>query len=376
MKFSIHQTDPGSGARTGEITTARGNIKTPVFMPVATRGAIRAMSAWDFESIGFEIFLANTYHLYIRPGIEVLGQAGGLHPFMDAKIPLLTDSGGFQVFSLSRLCKVMDEGVEFRSHLDGSAHFFTPEKVLDIQRVIGSDIMMPLDQCAEYPIDKKGAAAAVKKTLDWAQKSSAHWRKSFDTDRQALFGIIQGSVYSDLREQCVSALAELDLPGYSIGGLSVGEPPELYREITEFTLKLMPVDKPRYMMGVGSPMEILWAVMCGVDMFDCVMPTRIARNGTLYTSQGRINIKGSAYEKDSSPLDPNCGCPVCRRFTRAYLRHIFKMGEISAMVYNTLHNLWFMKKFMDDIRLSIINATFSAEYAKWDVLYRRDKSPL
>jgi queuine tRNA-ribosyltransferase len=288
---------------------------------------------------------------------------------MDAKIPLLTDSGGYQVFSLSKLCKVADDGVEFRSHLDGSAHFFTPEKVLDIQRVIGSDIMMPLDQCVEYPIDEKGAAAAVKKTLDWAEKSQRWWKERFDPEAQALFGIVQGSVYPDLRAECAEALAELDLPGYSIGGLSVGEPVELYREITESTVRHMPAHKPRYMMGVGSPMEILWAVKCGVDMFDCVMPTRIARNGTLYTSQGRVNIKAAAYENDQSPLDPECGCPVCRRFTRAYLRHIFKAGEISALVYNTLHNLYFMKKFMDDIRSSIDGGCFNETYAKWAAMY-------
>lgn len=369
MRFEIEKRSAETSARSGVLTTARGSVKTPVFMPVATRAAVRAMSAWDFEDIGFEIFLANTYHLYLRPGLDVLTKTGGLHPFMNTNLPLLTDSGGYQVFSLSDLCRVKDHGVEFRSHLDGSLHFFTPEKVLDIQKVIGSDIMMPLDQCAEYPIDEKGAEAAVKKTLDWALQSKNYWHSSFDTDKQALFAIIQGGVYPELRRECAEQLAELDLPGYAIGGLSVGEPVELYREITAFTTPLMPENKPRYMMGVGSPMEILWAVRQGIDMFDSVMPTRIARNGTLYTSQGRINIRNSAFSDDLSPLDPECTCPVCRRFTKAYLRHIFKMNEIAALIYNTCHNLYFMKRFMTDIRDAINKDDFKECYSRWERIF-------
>ena len=338
-------------------------------MPVATRGAIRALTMDDVREIGFDIILANTYHLYIRPGTDVLEAAGGLHKFMDYGGSLLTDSGGFQVFSLSDLCKIKENGVEFSSHLDGSRHFFTPEKVLDIQRVIGSDIMMVLDQCTDYPISREEARVAMERTIRWARASKDYYTDTFDHEKQACFAIIQGSVYNDLRKECALRLAEMDFPGYAIGGLSVGEPKELYREVTGELLQYMPVDKPRYMMGVGSPMEILYGIKAGVDMFDCVMPTRIARNGTLYTSQGRVNIKSAVHEKDFSPLDPDCGCYVCRNFSRAYLRHIFKAGEIASLVYNTYHNLYFMKNFMDEIRQSIIDGNFEELYERWSKIF-------
>jgi len=369
MKFTITHNDYTSAARTGEITTSRGCIRTPVFMPVATRGAIRALTNRDIEEIGFDIILSNTYHLYIRPGTQVLEEAGGLHSFMNYKNPILTDSGGFQVFSLSDLCKVYDHGVEFRSHLDGSKHLFTPEKVLDIQGVIGSDIMMVLDQCTEYPIEKKDARAALIRTVDWAGKSFRYWKEHFDPEKQSLFAIVQGSVFGDLRRECVERLIEMDFPGFAIGGLSVGEPKELYQEITAFTMQYMPAEKPRYMMGVGSPLEIIFAIKNGVDMFDCVMPTRIARNGTLYTSQGRINIKAARFEKEYGPLDPNCSCYVCRNFSRAYLRHIFRAGEIAALIYNTYHNLFFMKTFMEEIRQSIAADTFLDTEKKWTGIF-------
>lgn len=369
MKFTISAKSETGKARAGEIITSRGAIKTPVFMPVATRAAIRSLTSRDIEEIGFDIILSNTYHLYIRPGLEILKQAGGVHGFMNHKGPVLTDSGGFQVFSLAHLCKVLEHGVEFRSHLDGSSHLFTPEKVLEIQRVIGSDIMMVLDQCTDYPIEEKDARISMEKTISWAGISIDHWNETFDKEKQALFAIIQGSVYKNLRSECASRLVDMEFPGYAIGGLSVGEPKGLYREITEHTLQFLPEDKPRYMMGVGSPLEILYAVRCGVDMFDCVMPTRIARNGTLYTSKGRVNIKKAAYESDFTPLDPDCSCYVCRTFTKAYLRHIFKMGEISALIYNTYHNLHFMKMFMDEIRNSIINSNFNQIYNKWYTIY-------
>ncbi|HOK02278.1 MAG TPA: tRNA guanosine(34) transglycosylase Tgt [Spirochaetota bacterium] len=369
MNFQLIKKDNNSAARACEITTRHSVIKTPVFMPVATRAAIRAMTLSDLQSIGFDIILSNTYHLYMRPGMDVIAAAGGLHNFMNYHGSFLTDSGGFQVFSLSNLCKVRDDGVDFNSHLDGSKHFFTPEKVLDIQRIIGSDIMMVLDQCSDYPIEKAQARTAMERTIDWAKKSARYYKETFDTESQACFAIIQGSVYSDLRKECAERLAELDLPGYAIGGLSVGEPKELYREITEYLLPFMPYDRPRYMMGVGSPMEILFAIKQGVDMFDCVMPTRIARNGTLYTSQGRVNIKASQYEKDFTSLDPLCGCYVCKNFTKAYLRHIFKAGEIASLIYNTYHNLYFMKTFMDEIRNSILSDTFNETYCKWSKVF-------
>jgi queuine tRNA-ribosyltransferase len=338
-------------------------------MPVGTRGAVRALTYRDIEEIGFDIILANTYHLYIRPGTGVLNNAGGLHSFMNYHHPILTDSGGFQVFSLAALCKVYENGVEFRSHIDGSKHFFSPEGVLDIQRSIGSDIMMSLDQCCEYPIDKPAAKAALDKTADWARRSSEHWRRSFDTNRQALFGIVQGGVYPELRQECAEKLVAMDFPGYAIGGLSVGEPKELYREITEHTMQFLPDSSPRYMMGVGSPPEILSAIRHGVDMFDCVMPTRIARNGTLYTSTGRLNIKAAAFENDTGPLDASCGCYVCKNFSRSYLRHIFRVGEISALIYNTYHNLYFMKTFMAEIRAAIEHDAFTELEKKYSLIY-------
>lgn len=365
MKFSIIKKDDKTSARSCELETTRSTIKTPVFMPVATRGAIRALTKADIENIGFEIILSNTYHIYLRPGTDVIAAAGGLHKFMNYKKSLLTDSGGFQVFSLSDLCKVREDGVEFSSIHDGSRHFFTPEKVLDIQRDIGSDIMMVLDQCTDYPIEKEKAAAAMERTISWAGRSKKYYDETFDRDLQACFAIIQGSVFADLRKDCARRLVDLDFPGYAIGGLSVGEPKELYRDITETLLPHLPENKPRYMMGVGSPLEILFAIRQGVDMFDCVMPTRIARNGTLYTSTGRVNIKAAQYEKDFGPLDEDCNCYVCKNFSRAYLRHIFRAGEIASLTYNTYHNLHFMKNFMDEIRQSIIDGQFSEIESKW-----------
>lgn len=374
MKFNVLTLDTGTGARTGEIITTRGTIRTPVFMPVATQGAIRALAGKDVDELGFDIILSNTYHLYIRPGTDVLQRAGGLHAFMKFNGPILTDSGGFQVFSLSDFCKILDNGVEFRSHHDGSLHFFSPEKVLDIQRIIGSDIMMLLDQCTEYPIGETAARDAMNRTLVWADSSTRHWRSTFDCDTQALFAIVQGSVFKDLRTECAERLRGLDFSGYAIGGLSVGEPKDLYQEITEHTAAQLPADKPRYMMGVGSPREILFGVRHGIDMFDSVLPTRIARNGTLFTSAGRVNIKSAAHESDQAPLDAHCACYVCRTFSRSYLRHIYKAGEISALIYNTYHNLYFMKSFMEEIRTSIGNGTFEETYERWLRIYGNDNN--
>lgn len=353
MKFTIQQRDSTSSARLGTLELHHGSVQTPVFMPVATRGAIRALPWSAIQEIGFEIVLANTYHLYIRPGMDVMHDAGGLHTFMNCPLPILTDSGGYQVFSLSDLCKVREHGVTFRSHLDGSSHLFTPEIVLEIQRTIGSDIMMVLDQCVEYPVSHAHAKDALERTVRWAQEAYAYYTETFDQTKQAAFAIVQGSTYEDLRRECALRLAEMDFPGFAIGGLSVGEPNALYHEMSELTAALLPDNKPRYMMGVGSPREIVESVAHGVDMFDCVMPTRIARNGTLYTTEGRINIKNSRFEKDFTPLDPGCDCYVCRNFSRSYLRHIFRVGEISALIYNTHHNLYFMKKLMERLRAAI-----------------------
>ena len=369
MNFSVLTTDPSTRARRGSLELHHGTVQTPVFMPVATRGAIRALPMRFVDEIGFDIMLANTYHLYTRPGVDVLEKMGGLHKFMNVQRPILTDSGGFQVFSLSNLCKVKDNGVEFSSHIDGSKHFFTPEKVLEIQRTIGSDIMMVLDQCVEYPVEEKAAREAMEKTIRWAGQSVDYWREKFDAEKQAVFAIVQGSTYAHLRRECAERLGELDFPGYAIGGLSVGEPKDIYREITAETTTHLPFDKPRYMMGVGSPMEILDAVAEGVDMFDCVMPTRIARNGTLFTTKGRVNIRLNEYQYDESPLDPGCQCFVCQNYSKAYLRHIFRAGEIAALVYNTYHNLYFMKQFMLSIRASIEGGYFPQEYIKWKEVY-------
>jgi queuine tRNA-ribosyltransferase len=369
VKFEIIKSDSFTDARVASLTTSHGTVKTPVFMPVATRGTIRALTMRDIEEIGFEIILSNSYHLYIRPGMDVIAAAGGLHRFMNFNKPILTDSGGFQVFSLSDLCNVYDAGVEFKSHLDGSTHFFSPEKVLDIQRIIGSDIMMVLDQCIPYPSHRENAEAAVRRTVEWARSSLGYWHGGFDTESQSLFAIVQGSVFRDLRRECAAILVEMDFPGFAIGGLSVGEPNELYMEMTEVSLKQLPKNRPKYMMGVGSPMEILFAISCGVDMFDCVMPTRIARNGTLYTSGGRVNIKSSQHASDYSPLDEKCECYVCRNHSRAYLRHLYKMGEISSLIYNSYHNLFFMKSFMSEIQSGILKGRFLEVYKKWESIY-------
>lgn len=369
MKFSVIHNDKDTDARTCRLTTSRGTIETPVFMPVATRGTIRALTMRDLEEIGFEIILANTYHLYIRPGLKVLESAGGLHKFMNYSGPILTDSGGFQVFSMSDLCTVQDDGIEFRSHLDGSKHLFTPSRVLDIQKTIGSDIMMVLDQCINYPVSNENARLAMERTIDWAQISLDYWNNTFNPEIQTLFAIVQGSTFPDLRKECTLRLTEMDFPGYAIGGLSVGEPKALYREMTDTVCALLPSKKPRYMMGVGSPMEMLHAIGRGVDMFDCVMPTRIARNGTLYTSTGRINIKALEYEHDYSPLDEACSCYVCKNFSRSYLRHLFRVGEISSLIYNTIHNLSFMKSFINEIQESIKNDQFALIFKKWDAIY-------
>ncbi len=373
MEFTVIKKDSNCDARLGILHTHHGIVHTPVFMPVATRGAIRALTIRDIEEIGFEIILSNTYHMYIRPGIELLNEVVGLHNFMNYQKPILTDSGGFQVFSLADLRKVHDNGVEFKSHIDGSKHFFSPQKVLDIQKIIGSDIMMVLDECVEYPSTYHAAQKAVDRTLHWASISFNYWNNTFDTDRQALFAIVQGSTFPDLRKQCVEALLEHEFSGYAIGGLSVGEPKSEYAQITALTVPILPWDKPRYMMGVGSPLEILEAIKHGVDMFDCVMPTRIARNGTLFTSKGRINIKSGIYAHDFSPLDENCQCYVCRTFTRAYLRHIYKMNEIAALIYNTYHNLYFMKQFIESIQKSIAEDRFLEEYKRWEEVYTNNK---
>jgi queuine tRNA-ribosyltransferase len=350
--FDILHKDAGTNARRGVLHTPHGDIQTPVFMPVGTAGAVKAMTNESLEASDARIILANTYHLYLRPGHERIEKLGGLHRFMSWNGAILTDSGGYQVFSHRDLRSINEEGVQFRSHIDGSKNLFTPEKVIDIQRALGSDIAMVFDDCTAYPTGYADAETSMALSMRWAAKCREQWRR-YDDGTRALFGIIQGSTYPDLRKRSAEALMELDFPGIAIGGLSVGEPKDLMYEIVESTLPHMSWDKPRYLMGVGTPEDLVRCVAMGVDMFDCVLPTRNARNGCLFTSQGRILIKNAVYAEDQRPLDPECSCPTCRRHSRAYLRHLFMTGEHLSAVYNTIHNVAFYLDMMRKIRESI-----------------------
>lgn len=359
--FSLKYKDKNSKARIGELKTSHGVVNTPIFMPVGTQGTVKAVTQRVLENeIGAEIVLSNTYHLYLRPGTKILEQAGGLHKFMNWTRPILTDSGGFQIFSLAELRKLKKDGVEFSSHLDGSKHFFTPEKVIEIQRSIGSDIMMPLDECTPFPCEYDYAKKSKELTTEWAYKNKEAFlrTKPLYGFEQYLFGIIQGSIYKDLRESSAKNLVEIGFDGYAIGGLAVGEPMETMYEIVNFTTDFMPEDKPRYLMGVGRPENILEAISLGIDMFDCVMPTRNARNAYLFTSQGIVSMRNAAYKDDYTPLDPNCNCYTCTQFSRAYLRHLFNAREILALELATIHNLTFYLNLVREARNRIIDGTF------------------
>ncbi len=361
MKFELLQTDKKSKARLGKIETDHGVINTPIFMPVGTQGTVKAVSQRILkDEIKAEIILSNTYHLYLRPTTNVLEEAGGLHNFINWERPILTDSGGFQIFSLNELRKLKYDGVEFMSHLDGSKHFFTPEKVIGIQRSIGSDIMMVLDECTPYPCDYEYAKKSMELTSRWAilnkeafEKTSPLYGKS-----QALFGIIQGSVFNDLRERSAKELIDLDFNGYAIGGLAVGEPTDKMYEMIDFTTDFMPNYKPRYLMGVGRPENILEGIARGIDMFDCVMPTRNARNAYLFTKKGYLTIRNAIYKTDFRPIDETCNCYTCKNFTRAYLRHLFVAKEILALELATIHNLSFYLNLIREAREHIQNETF------------------
>ena len=358
--------DKRTAARRGEISTPHGTIQTPAFMPVGTYGSVKAVSGDDLEDLGFDIILGNTYHLYLRPGDELIYDCGGLHRFAGWRRPILTDSGGFQIFSLKSLVKITDEGVLFKSHIDGSSHMFTPERVIDIQRNLGSDIIMPLDICLEYPASKAEAYQALLKTDAWERTAKEYWRSN--QNGQALFGIIQGSVYPELRRLAAEKIMEIGFPGYAIGGLSVGEPLDLMYEMTEVVTGLLPEDKPRYLMGLGSPVELLEAIARGIDMFDCVMPTRNARNGTIFTRHGKMTLKAASYSHDFRPIDEDCGCPVCGRYNRAYLRHLFNVGEPSVLRLATIHNLFFISELMVNARRAIEAESF-LEYLE---LFKQD----
>lgn len=359
MQFILEGRDPACGARAGRLTLPHGEVPTPVFMPVGTQAAVKAVGQDDLMHIGAPMILANAYHLYLRPGVDIIEAAGGIHAFMNWNRPVLTDSGGFQVFSLAELNKVTPDGVAFQSHLDGSRHFFSPEKAIDVQIGIGADIIMCFDECTEYPATHDQAAKSMRMTTGWAERCLRHW-ESRNAARHALFGIVQGGVYDDLRAECAAALAAMDFPGYAIGGVSVGEPKEDMARITACAAPLLPQDKPRYLMGVGSPEDMLHAIEHGVDMFDCVMPTRNARNGTLFTSAGKVNIKNAAHLRNFTPLDPACACPACRNHTRAYLAHLYRAGEISALRLNTLHNLFFMVELAAAAREAILRGEYPA----------------
>ncbi|MCC0729676.1 tRNA guanosine(34) transglycosylase Tgt [Clostridioides sp. ZZV14-6048] len=351
VRYELIKTCKQSGARIGRLHTPHGIIETPIFMPVGTQATVKSMTPEELKEIGSQIILSNTYHLYMRPGHELIKKAGGLHKFMNWDKPILTDSGGFQVFSLGPLRKIKEEGVEFRSHLDGSKHFLTPEKAMEIQNALGSDIMMAFDECAPYPADREYVKNSLERTTRWLKRcKDAH----NNTDKQALFGIIQGGMYKDLREQSAKEITSIDLPGYAIGGLSVGEPKPLMYDVLEHTTPFMPKDKPRYLMGVGSPDDLVEGVIRGVDMFDCVLPTRIARNGTAMTSQGKVVVRNATYAEDFTPLDPECDCYACKNYSRAYIRHLVKANEILGARLITTHNLHFLLNLMKQIRQAIM----------------------
>lgn len=367
--FTIHARDGRTKARTGTLDLPHGRVRTPVFMPVGTNATVKAVPKESLEEIGFEIILANTYHLYLRPGHELIRQAGGLHGFTGWRGNFLTDSGGFQVFSLATFRKVTPEGVRFQSHIDGSRHVLRPEDVVDIQTALASDIFMQLDVCTPYGAEEGEAREALRLTSDWALRSKEHWLATREDFRGSLFGIVQGNFFRDLRARSAEEILALDLPGVALGGLSVGEPFEVFAETLSYTADLLPDEKPRYVMGIGTPEYILEAVENGIDMFDCVLPTRTARNGLLYTYNGKLVIKNAQYERDFSPPDEECGCRVCRQYSRAYLRHLYKNGEILWSILASYHNLYFLRDLVSRIRYSIESGSFlefkKAFYSKY-----------
>ncbi len=350
VSFELKHVCRQSGARYGLVTTPHGSFETPVFMPVGTRATVRTMTPHELKEIGVEIILGNTYHLWMRPGEGLVDELGGLHRFMNWDRSILTDSGGFQIFSLARPRDIEEEGVHFRSHIDGSRHFLTPEKAIAIQEALGSDIMMQLDECAPWPAEEAYVKKSLERTTRWLERSVKAWGRS---DRQALFGIVQGGTYEHLRIQSAREITSYDLPGYGIGGLSVGEPAELMYAMLESILPIMPKDKPRYLMGVGSPDYLVEGSLRGVDMFDCVFPTRVGRNGTALTWAGRVVVRNAVHQRSDLPLDPSCSCYVCRNYSRAYLHHLIRCGEILGLRLLSWHNLAFLIQLMEAIRTAI-----------------------
>ncbi|QAT42738.1 tRNA guanosine(34) transglycosylase Tgt [Aminipila luticellarii] len=350
VTYELLKKDSRTKARRGRVHTPHGTIETPVFMPVGTAATVKAMRPEQVKEMGAQIILSNTYHLYLRPGHEIVREAGGLHKFMNWDRAILTDSGGFQVFSLGALRKITEEGVQFRSHIDGSKHMLSPEKSMEIQNALGSDIMMAFDECAPYPSDRDYVKNSLERTTRWLKRCKEYHK---DTERQSLFGIMQGGMYKDLRYESAMQVVDLDLPGYAIGGLSVGEPKELMLDILDDCVDYLPEEKARYLMGVGSPDYLFEGVERGVDMFDCVLPTRIARHGMAMTSYGRVNIKNAKYERDFEALDPECDCYTCRNYSKAYLRHLYKCDEMLSAMLLSNHNLHFLVNMMGNIRKAI-----------------------
>lgn len=360
INFKLTKKCPQTDARRGELQTSRGTVQTPAFMPVGTGGTVKAITVNELNEIGAGLILSNCYHLFLRPGVEIIARHGGLHQFMNWNGSILTDSGGFQVFSLGGMRKLSDEGVSFTSHIDGSTHFLTPERVARLQNMIGSDISMVLDQCPPYPCSPEEVEVAVNRTTLWAGRAKqAHLREN-----QALFAIVQGGVYEELRRRSAAELVELEFDGYAIGGLSVGEPKDLMYESLHCTVPELPVEKVHYLMGVGSPDALLEGVRYGIDIFDCVLPTRIARNGRVMTSEGYLSIRNSIYATDLSPLDEACNCPVCQSYSRAYIRHLFNAGEILGLRLTTYHNLYYLEQLMQEIRDALSENRFEEYYRK------------
>lgn len=352
VTYELLHTCKQTGARRGVIHTPHGDIQTPIFMPVGTQATVKSLTPEELKEVNSQIILSNTYHLYLRPGEEIVKEAGGLHGFMRWDRPILTDCGGFQVFSLSDLRTITEEGVEFKSHLDGSKHFFSPEKVMQIEEDLGADIIMAFDECVGYPATYEYTKNSMERTTRWAKRcKEAHT----NMEKQALFGIVQGGMYKDLREQSARDLVAMDFPGYAVGGLSVGEPKEMMCELLEYTTPFLPENKPRYLMGVGTPDYLIEAAIRGIDMCDCVLPTRIARNGTAMTANGKVVVRNATYEKDFTPLDPECDCYTCRNYTRAYIRHLIKANEILGVRLLSMHNIYFLTKLMERVRIEIEN---------------------
>jgi queuine tRNA-ribosyltransferase len=356
-RFELLKKDPATCARLGRIYTPHGEVNTPVFMPVATQGTVKALTPETVRELGAELILSNTYHLYLRPGHEMIGHVGGLHKFMNWDAPILTDSGGFQIYSLSSLRKITNEGVVFQSHIDGSSHLITPEASVEIQEALRSDIVMCLDECTPYPASFDESEKSLKLTIDWAKRC----KTAKKNDRQAIFGIIQGGMYPVLRQTAAEEICgKIGFDGYALGGLSVGEPKDIMLEVVGTSAPLLPEDKPRYLMGVGTPEDIVACVRSGIDMFDCVIPTRCARNGLLFTNQEKVVIKNARYKDDYAPVDSTCDCYTCRNYSRAYLRHLFMAGEILAMVLNTIHNVRYYMHLMERIRTAIGDGCYPA----------------